>query len=352
MHTLCVCVCVCVGCWSEKTDKPAPVPSQPKTNAPLVPLEVTHQLPAVIAEDQPDLQITVPVKNATPTEVRFAKLSHSCACSGAKLQKMTLALGEETRLEIKMNLRGRSGQQRIAVTLLEPSGRPWHNLIDFTIYPRARFNTGQESLQLAEAKPKTTLERDVTLEFFDTDRKQLPAAPAFATEGHPFQITVGTPQEEQVAPNIWTRKVPLHIRYTAPDRAGPYHGELVAKFTQRGEKQTLKLGVNGYVLSLFKVTPEFVFFEASSNPDDTCTRKVTIRRTDGKPLEIKKLETSHAKIKALIEPTRNPSIVTLKLTLSSQEMKDHLWGETILHTNQPEQPTLKVQFAAAPAKSS
>jgi hypothetical protein len=264
--------------------------------------QATHQLPAVIAEDEPDLKLAVPVKNTTGATVQFAKLTHSCACAGAKLQKMTLAPGEETTLAVTMNLRGRSGEQRLAVSLLETSGRPWHQLLDFTVYPRARFTNGQESLQLTEAKPKTPLDREVVLEFFDTDRQRLPAQPAFSTEGHSFQIQAGTTQDEQVAPRIWKRRIPLHLHYVAPDRAGPYHGELVARFTQRGESRTLKLGVNGYVLSLFKVTPEFVFFEATPASTEGCSRKVLIRRTDGQPLEIRKLETSHAKIKALIEP--------------------------------------------------
>lgn len=344
-----LCVCV-VGCSSEQNGTQA-VSSANSPPAPLAGLQVTHQMPAVIAEDEPDLKLSVPVTNATPNPVRFEKIGHSCACSSAKLQKMELAPNEKTHLEVKINLRGRKGEQRLAVTLVETSGRNWQQLIEFTIYPRARFNTGNETLQLTEAKPKTPLAREVVLEFFDIDPKQLPSVPSFTTDGQPFQLQADAPKDEQVAPNIWTRRVPLHLSYVAPDRAGPYYGEVIASFPQRGENRKLKLHVNGYVQSLFKVTPEFVFFEATTTFEDTCSRKVTIRRNDGQPLAITKFETSNSKVKALVEPTSNPSIIALKLTLSDKEMKDHLYGEAILHTNQPQQPTLKVQFAAAPRKN-
>lgn len=133
-----------------------------------------HTLPPVIAEESPDYAVAVPVVNRTQDTVSFDRVSPSCNCSGARLTNSTLAAGEETTLHMSINLRGRSGLQRVGVTLFEPSGRSWLHVIEVTVFPRARFSVTDDILPFGYPEPGDPVERTFALELFANDRDSLP----------------------------------------------------------------------------------------------------------------------------------------------------------------------------------
>ena len=65
--------------------------------------------------EKPDLTLTI--SNTGTAELRIAKVSSSCGCTAAQLEKFNLLPGESTPLKIIFNTRGKSGKTDATITI-------------------------------------------------------------------------------------------------------------------------------------------------------------------------------------------------------------------------------------------
>ncbi len=313
-------------------------------------LRFTHRFPPVVADDVPDLKVALSVVNQTAETVRFDKVRPSCSCSGAGLRTTSLAPGEQTTLDVEVNLRGRAGEQRLPVYLEDSAGRCWSYTAEVAVYERARFSAPGNSLQFGSADPNARVSRETVLELCACSKESLPALEKITVTSPTFTAQTGEPRDEQVADGIWVRRVPVAVLYTVPSQPGPYQEQLTARYVFCGQSKDLHLGLSGYTNSLFEVSPVCIFFNQAEAKRSTKSQRVHVRRTDGGPLHVRGVETSAPCVKATLEPTTNPATAVLLLTLDLAEVRGSLWGEVVLSTDHPKQPSLKIPFAATPDK--
>ena len=131
-------------------------------------------MPPVIDEDQPNLKIPIPVYNKTGAEVRFEHVLRSCSCADADLKSRTVAPGEQTTLDVLIRARGKTGSQKVNVTLVDSNGRGWRYTIETTIYSRAQFAVPNALLQLPISDPNQSMTEQFDFELFGTSNDSLP----------------------------------------------------------------------------------------------------------------------------------------------------------------------------------
>lgn len=335
-----------VGCAPEKS-KPTADQAIESGTASDKTLDFTYRVPPTIGDDQPDMTVTVPVENTTSRRVTFERIIHSCSCVSAEYKTNSLAPGEKTTLEVTIRLVGRSGPQRFIVSLVDVDGRTWTYTVHTTIYPRARFSVENAVLQLPSTDPAKLIDTQVTLELFGATHECLPRAANFSSNNTGLTIQAGSPIAEQIAHGVWVRRIPVQLSYKTPSVPGAYHLRLLCSFEHAAQKHELSLGMSGQVRSLYEVTPNYLFFEKDT-PADSTSKRVIIKRTDGRPLHIATVYASNPAVRVTVEGCTDPSMRILICTLDRKHLQEPLWGQLVVNTNHDQQPELRVQYAAMP----
>jgi hypothetical protein len=100
---------------------------------------------------------------------------------------------------------------------------------------------------------------------------------------------------------------------------------------------------------LYEVAPARLFYGQVREADGRLEKQARIRRTDGKPLLVRKVSVTDSRVTATARPEADGG-ASLTLVLSAASVKDALWGEVILETDHPHQPVLKIPYAATARK--
>jgi hypothetical protein len=311
---------------------------------------LTHRLPPLIDEEFSGDRISVPVVNSLNHEVEFVDIRALCSCTGAELRTMKLAAGAETMLDIFVNLRGRTGAQQFNVYLTDTAGRNWHVRVEIPVYQRMRFVSPLGLMELGLLEPESPIERDVIFEAFAGKKEDLPAQIEVVPGGDlDIRVAVGESTVEEIDKAIWVRRFPVHLSTVAPKTPGAFGATLVACDPAKPAAATTDLRINGCTKSLYQISPQYVFFNQAPIEANTRTTRLLIRRMDGEAVSVSTVESPSESVTGKIEPCggdRTMAFLVLKLNVPS--VTKPIWGEIIVRTDHPKQPSFKVQYAASP----
>src|SRR5207253_2890036 len=95
--------------------------------------------PPVLAGEQESLRCSFALANTSKRTLTFHRVSTSCSCSQAYVEKPTLAPGENTSVWIEANLAGRTGTQMLTCRVEAEDGTVHRYDAEITIIPRMRL---------------------------------------------------------------------------------------------------------------------------------------------------------------------------------------------------------------------
>jgi hypothetical protein len=312
----------------------------------------THSVPPIIDEEIPLYRFSVPVENATGAQVELRQISRSCTCTNAELRPDRLKPGQKADLEVSVRTLGKSGPQQFSVAFAEKNGRVWHFSIKTTVFTRARFISLDGDIRLPAADPDQRVHKKLILELFAKDRHSLPDAAKIDSPQSGVTVQTGEPSTESILDNLYVRRLPVLIDYQVPSQPGDYDLQLRAKYAMLAEQKSVHAYLSGTVRSVFEVSPQFVYFGASSSTSGPIKRSVEIRRCDGQAIRLGKLTLSPPNaVMVQRRESAAPDRCTLDLSLDSRDLHAPLWGDLCIETGDSRQPTVKLHFAAMPGIS-
>jgi hypothetical protein len=331
-------------------DAPKPATEEGRTLAQST--DHTKQLAPLFVDDSLELQYDFPVKNDADQTIRFTELVQGCACMGAStIDAMALAPGEETVLHFHVDLRNRTGPQRIVCRLVEAGGSNWFYAIETTLYKRAAF-AENGTLHFGMVDPRAEEVRETAFLLHAENAESLPSQVALHSKSAHVRVETGEGSIETLPDHTVVRKVPLKLRLRAPDTTGLGQTIIVAEFSRAGAKKEVETGISWNVSSFYSVEPPQVFFgTVDPSSAKVVEKSVLIRRKDGEALRIKAAKTSSGSVRCSVEPTENPAVWRVMLVLDPKSMSEPVWSELVVETDYRVQPRVKIPLAALVTQS-
>lgn len=195
------------------------------------PLPLEHTLAPIFADEAREVTHDFRILNDTDRVIHFGEITWTCVCAGAKIDAMVLRPGEETRLHLKVDLRGRLGPQRYSSTLLNDTGVPWHYSFATTIYPRITFMP--ERLQFGVVAPNRAVMRSVVVSTYS--RQEDPNMPSvLGPTCNEIKVIRQETSVQDQADGFSVRRTELHVQLTALGVAGTGSGLLSAQARDAG----------------------------------------------------------------------------------------------------------------------
>ncbi len=329
------------GCGSDKP------PQSEGVSSPAQVVTRTIKLGPIFADEKPDLKYDVPVKNETDRPVRFIRMEQSCACAaGTKLAKMDLAHAEETMLHLEVDLRNRHGPQRFQCYLIDERGAVWSYSVQCTIYARAQFAEAG-TVHFGTVPPRAEEARETTFLLNAESEEALPPVPTFRSDTPDLRVEVAKKERVRRSDGTAARRLTLKLILQAPEHSGVGQGTVVAEYERLGRKEQLQTMAAWNVRSGLSVAPAEVYFGTIDTAStEAVERRIIIKRTDGKPLEITGMHVPMPGVSCLLEPGSENSIRCLRFRLDPKAVRTALWGEVVVETDYESQPRLRIPVAA------
>jgi hypothetical protein len=320
------------------------------SQVPLGSIYQVKRVPPIFVEDQAELRCDMPVKNETGRPVHFTRVQPGCSCSAATtLDLMELAPGEETTLHFEIDLRNRKGPQLFICRLMQPDEEDWTYAVETTLYERAQF-TPIGSTIFGLVDPNTEHERGAELRLYAESEALLPSDVSFRSDSDDLRVEAGAPTVAVQSDGFAVRTIPLKLRLHSPGTAGLGQASVWASYERHGEKQQLQTGVSWNVRTLYSLSPPQVYFGTVAATASPVERRVILRRSDGKPLEIKDLKASSPAVSCSSEKKRGELEEQLLLVLDPKQFTGPLVGEVVVETRDPVHRSVKIPFAAIPER--
>jgi hypothetical protein len=217
----------------------------------------------------------------------------------------------------------------------------------FHVYPRAAFEPKQ--FALGDLDPRNPAKQNAMLRFRASDGANLPRLVGLRTSCDELKVKSTARGDPVPDEGLYLQDTALEITVTPGYTPGPRYGTILAEWRdENNHEHESSLQIAWSVPRLYDVSPARVFFGTLTGPQRTVERKVLVRRTDGARLSIRSIETTNPAVTCQVMETTNTKCAVISTVLDVTTLDGALWGELRIHTDDPEQPTLKVPFAAVP----
>jgi len=112
-----------------------------------------------------------------------------------------------------------------------------------------------------------------------------------------------------------------------------------------GTEKECRLSVTWIIPELYVVTPKRAFFgnRPNNSPNNV---KIAIRRTDGKPFSIRQIKSTDTRVKVAILKGGPSDGKLITITADCIPKEESFSGEAFLETDDPDEPWIKIPFAA------
>jgi len=273
------------------------------------------------------------VRNEGKADLTIHQVKASCGCTAAKLDKDKLAPGEQTNINVSLDLRNRKGSQKKTISVM--SNDPATPTLTLTLK--------------GEAVPVVAVEPEILN--FGTITDDAPVTKTLtlraAKEGVTFHVKEVTMKNSQLQFTMETKEIEAGKAYeisaTAPGglKPGGYGGQIEIS-TDFPDNPIFRVTATLRVLGAFQVTPQRIMLQ--SNPDAPATTQQIIQVAPGRvqDFEITEVVPPIPAIKFTLEPKRGKTAV---VKLTEVPVSDELTGkELIIKTNNAENPEIRVPF--------
>lgn len=279
------------------------------------------------------------VKNTGDEPLQITDVKTTCGCTVAKPEVNTLAPGEETKVGVTFNLKGKQGAQDKKITVLtnDPA-------------------TPQYFLELKGTALALIMMEPSMLNFgriVDNEPHSLPITIKTNKEGYTFELKeVSVEGAAPVQTVVETITPGREYKITATTNTNLMPGSIsggINIITSEPTRPRMQAKVYGHVIGALTIQPSIVRLQTSSDPNaglQTQYLQVLPGRT--KEFELLEVVTPIPNMKAeLIKRKDND----YHIKLSEMPMDNSLQGkELIVRTNLPDTPEIRIPFEVRPAR--
>ncbi len=280
------------------------------------------------------------IKNAGDEPLQITEVKTTCGCTVAKPEVNTLAPGEETKVGVTFNLKGKQGPQTKKITVLTNDPETPQYYLELKGTALALINMEPGMLNFGK--------------IIDNEPHVLPLTLSTTKEGYTFEVkevTVeGAAPIQTVVETVSPGKEYKIIVTTNPNlMPGSINGRLKVT-TSETTRPVMEVGVFGHVIGALTVQPSFVTIQSSSDPNaarSTQYLQVIAGRT--KAFELLEVIAPIEGMKAeLIKRKDNDYHIKLSEMPLDNSLKDK---ELIVRTNLPDTPEIRIPFQVRPARA-
>jgi hypothetical protein len=321
------------------------------STAPVWCREITEKVPPFLSPPDKRLVHKFDVQNDTCKTVRIKNTQPSCGCLDAHLSKQELRPGEKTELRMTVNLRNKHGAHRFIVRLFPADGgAPRAYALETTIYEDGEVDPPVVQLGLIPTLEGAT--QEVVINTYGQGREPGRITSLRSTLSTLDASICKNEEPQPLQDVIICRRTRLRITLRPNDRLGFGAAEITATLTAAtGVAQSIRIPVQWQVQSPYLVSPARAFFGPESNTNGALCAPIVIavRRRDGKPLAIRRAESTNPAFRVSFTCDGAIAHVSASLAKPSMVQKGHaLTGQLLLATDDPKSPSITISASALP----
>ncbi len=280
------------------------------------------------------------IKNAGDEPLEISEVKTTCGCTVAKPEVNTLAPGEETKVGVTFNLKGKQGPQTKKITVL-------------TNDPE----TPQYYLELKGTALALIMMEPGMLNFgkiIDNEPHVLPITLRTTKEGYTFEVKDVTVEGAAPIQTVVETVSPgTEYKIVATTNANLMPGNISGTIkitTSETTRPVLEARVFGHVIGALTVQPNFVTIQSSSDPNaERSTQYLQVVAGRTKSFELLEVIAPIEGMKAeLIKRKDNDYHIKLSEMPLDNSLRDK---ELIIRTNLPDTPEIRIPFKVRPARA-
>ncbi len=273
------------------------------------------------------------VRNEGKGELLISQVKASCGCTAAKLDKDRLAPGEQTNINVTLDLRNRKGLQKKTISVM--SNDPTTPTLTLLLQ--------------GEAVPVVAVEPEILN--FGTIADDAPVTKTVtirsAKDNVTFHVKGVTMKNSQLQIALQTKEIEpgksYEITATTPGglKSGGYGGQIEIE-TDFADNPIFRVTATMRVLGAFVVTPQRIMLQSNPDAPTTTQQLITVAPGRVKGFEITEVVVPLPAMKSTMEPKRADTAV---IRLTDVPVSDELTGkELIIKTNNAENPEIRIPF--------
>lgn len=273
------------------------------------------------------------VRNEGTGELTIHQVKASCGCTAAKLEKDKLAPGEQTNINVTLDLRSRKGLQKKTISVMSNDPQT----------PTLTLILKGEAVPVVAVEPEILNFGTITDDAPVTKTLTLRAV----KEGVTFHVKDVTMKNNQLQLALETKEIEAGKSYeitaTAPGgmKPGGYGGQIEIT-TDFPDNPVFRVTATMRVPGPFQVTPMRIMLQSYPGAPETTQARIQISPGRVQDFEITEVVPPLPGIKYTREPNRGKTAV---IQLTDVPVSDELTGkELILKTNNAENPEIRIPF--------
>jgi hypothetical protein len=234
-----------------------------------------------------------------------------------------------------------NGPQRFGCRATSSAGDAWQFDALTTIHPPARFDA--PSINLDTVVPGKECEATARFETKAVPGKQPARLIGVTTPSDGVQVSIREEKPEGQEPDVVTSRWQVSVRIV-PGFASS-NTWVTAQYERAGVRRDLTLPVVWHMRSFYTVEPARVFFGCVGSDAGSVRRQVTLKHADGQAFTVRSVKSSAKAVECSFRP-EGPETYRLDLMLNAAEFSGFLSGDVTVETDVPQQPVVKLPFAA------
>ncbi len=258
---------------------------------------------------------------------------------------MDLGPGEKTLFHMSVNLAHRSGKQGFSAMLIDASGKLWQYHVETDVYETAHFVAPNSTVNLGALMPRERTTAEIAFVVHSPDRLSFPTNLSFQSDLPETELIIPSDQPiVEVENGTFKPEIVLKINHAAPSKAGSYGGSVICTFSSNGKSESVKLNLYASVARSFEVSPAYLVF--NQGDEESIRRRVLIRRTDGKSLQVKHIKPAFSEPILNIELSEiKKDTVLITLSIDPKSIIKSYYGHISLTTNHELQDEIQIPIA-------
>jgi len=258
---------------------------------------------------------------------------------------MELAPGEETFLEVEVQMTRDGGKRRVGCVLEAADGRQWSHVVETVAYPYLQFADRLENVAFGELDPGQRTERVLRVWLHAPGLNSAPPTIISVESGDPAVVCrVERYGPVEVLPDRsgTRRAAEVRVRVAASGESGPHAVPGCVRFAGEGISGERSFTISWVVRSRYELYPRRVHLGSVAKHASPFRRRVLIRRADGGAFRLVSAREDVPGVRVCaVEPgARGSSVITLEV--SPGLLPEVFCGKVVLRTDDPLQPELSL----------
>ncbi len=325
--TLATLVAIAAGTLAARWATRAEPTQLPETNP--TPETFTFALDEPPILSRGEAVFSVRITNSTADTVQLTQSQVSCACTAVTLDSAELAPGQETLARLRVQLRGRFGNERFRNEWVDQLERVWAAEVRVPIELPEEFVP--QSKDWGTVAPGQELRTEVNFRQVAPTIEELPPVPEWNVTGDGVVATPGVARTEPLGPRLVVRTLPMSIAIRVPDTAGRGKGQVMPAGPVDLINRPPFLSLYWDVPSVVDLYPaQAVFVLRNDEPQFELKRTVVLRPKPG--TQITGATSPDPRVKLTLRPETNGASA-LDISVKPAEFRDSCHIPMTVQTN-------------------